>query len=100
VRAAIAAALRYINDRAEYEPVADPRDTPHRLRPVDRQTLEGQLRLRATLGDLRRRADAWHHDPASLDSAGLAVLVADLSTACSGADEFRQLISEIPNERK
>jgi hypothetical protein len=100
VRAALGTALGYISVRSEYAPVADPRDKPQRLRPDDRQTLEGQLRLRATLGDLRRRADAWHHDPASLDSAGLAVLVADLSTACSGADEFRQLISEIPNERK
>jgi hypothetical protein len=100
IRGALTAALAYISQRAEYALVADPRDQPRRLRPDDSATLEGQARLRAVLGDLRRRADAWHHDPASVDSAAIAALLGDLSAACAEADAFRQLVSAVPNSNE
>jgi hypothetical protein len=94
IRAALADGMHYCSVRSEFEPVADPRDNkPKRLHPGDQATLEGQLRLRATLGDLRRRADAWHHDPASVDSAAIVALLGDLSAACRDADAFRALVS-------
>jgi hypothetical protein len=92
-REALEAGLGYCSQLTEYAPVADPRDKPQRLRPGDQATLEGQLRLRAALGDLRRRADVWHHDPASLDSAAIVALLGDLSAACRDADAFRALVS-------
>jgi hypothetical protein len=89
VRAAIAAALRYINDRAEYEPVADPRDTPHRLRPVDGPTLEGQARLRHALASIRSETDTWARVPERFDLAEVATMLERASAACHEADRFR-----------
>jgi hypothetical protein len=89
VRAAIAAALRFINDRAEYEPVADPRDTPHRLRPVDGPTLEGQARLRHALASVRRETDTWARVPERFDLAEVVAMLDKLSDGCREADRFR-----------
>jgi hypothetical protein len=93
VRAALGVSLGYCSVRTEYAPVADPRDAPKRLHPGDQPTLEGQARLRAALGDLRRCVDAWHHDPASLDSAAIVALLERASAACHEADRFHALVS-------
>ncbi len=93
VRAAIAAALRYINDRAEYEPVADPRDQPRRLHPADSQTLEGQARLRHALASIRLATDTWSRVPGAYDLAAVVAMLERLSAGCREADDFRATLT-------
>jgi hypothetical protein len=89
VRRATADALRYTSDRAEFEPLADPRDRPRRLHPADRATLEGQARLRHALASLRRMVDTWHHEPGKFDHAAVVAMLERASAACHEADAFR-----------
>jgi hypothetical protein len=89
VRAAIAAALRFMSDRAEYAPPDDPRSAPKRLHPADRQTLEGQARLRLALASVRRETDVWALSPERFDLAAVRALLGRASDGCRAADQFR-----------
>jgi hypothetical protein len=96
VRAAIAAALRFINDRAEYAPPADPRDAPKRLHPADRDALEGQARLRHALASIRLATDTWARAPGAYDLAAVVAMLGRLSDGCRAADAFRAALAPAP----
>jgi hypothetical protein len=89
VRAAIAAGMHYLAERCEFEPLSDPRAAPHRLQPDDRQTLEGQLRLRLALASIRSATDTWAHVPERFDLAAVVDLLGRLGDGCRAADQFR-----------
>jgi len=93
VRRALASALRYSADRAEYAPVQDPRDKPHPISSVfglsTSAVLEAQGRANRARQLFAPRVLAFEAAPERFSLAALLDLFDAAATTCGLADQVR-----------